>query len=183
MIIRDIVVQSLSRVQLCNPTESSMPGSSVPHYLLELAQTHVHWVGDDIQPSRPLLPLSPSALQSFSAPGFFPWVHPTVSLNWVSNLLRYFYLFPTSVRPKLKPGLAIQRVIKEKSSAQQIPSARVKVKWVKSLSRVWLFATPWTVVCQAPLSMGFSRQEYWSGDLPDPGIELTSLACISCLGR
>ena len=49
---------------------------------------------------------------------------------------------------------------------------------MKSLSRVRLFATPWTVAHQAPLSMGFSRQEYWSGlpfpspgDLPDPGIE------------
>ena len=45
-------------------------------------------------------------------------------------------------------------------------------------SRVRLFVTPWTVVRQAPLSMGFSRQEYWSGlplsppgDLPDPGIK------------
>ena len=38
---------------------------------------------------------------------------------------------------------------------------------VKSLSCVWLFATPWTVAYQAPLSMGFSRQEYWSG-LPFP---------------
>ena len=45
------------------------------------------------------------------------------------------------------------------------------------------FATPWTVACQAPLSVGFSRQEYWSwlpfpspGDLPDPGIELRSPA-------
>ena len=38
---------------------------------------------------------------------------------------------------------------------------------VKSLSRVWLFATPWTAAHQAPLSMGFSRQEYWSG-LPFP---------------
>ena len=37
-----------------------------------------------------------------------------------------------------------------------------KVK-VKSLSRVWLFATPWTAAYQAPPSMGFSRQEYWSG--------------------
>ena len=37
-----------------------------------------------------------------------------------------------------------------------------KVK-VKSLSHVWLFATPWTVAYQAPLSLGFSRQEYWSG--------------------
>ena len=49
---------------------------------------------------------------------------------------------------------------------------------VKSLSRVRLFATPWTVAYQAPPSMGFSRQECWSGlpfpspgDLPDPGIE------------
>ena len=49
---------------------------------------------------------------------------------------------------------------------------------VKSLRRVRLFATPWTVAHQASLSMGFSRQEYWSGlpfpspgDLPDPGIE------------
>ena len=54
------------------------------------------------------------------------------------------------------------------------------MKWseVKSLSRVQLFATPWTVAYQAPLSVGFSRQEYWSGlpfpslgDLSDPGIE------------
>ena len=39
-------------------------------------------------------------------------------------------------------------------------------KWrvkVKSLSRVWLFMTPWTAAYQAPPSMGFSRQEYWSG--------------------
>ena len=45
-------------------------------------------------------------------------------------------------------------------------------KWkmkVKSLSRVWLFTTPWTAAHQAPLSMGVSRQEYWSGvSLPSP---------------
>ena len=50
------------------------------------------------------------------------------------------------------------------------------------LSYVQLFATPWTVAHQAPLSMGFSRQEYWSGlpfpspeDIPDPGIKPVSL--------
>ena len=49
---------------------------------------------------------------------------------------------------------------------------------VKSLSRIGLFATPWTVAYQAPPSMGFSRQQCWSGlpfpspgDLPDPGLE------------
>ena len=42
---------------------------------------------------------------------------------------------------------------------------------VKSLSHVQLFVTPWTVAHQAPLSMGFSRQEYWSGlPFPSPGI-------------
>ena len=54
---------------------------------------------------------------------------------------------------------------------------------MKSLSCVQLSATSWTVVYQAPLSMGFSRQEYWSrlpfpspGDLPNPSIELGSSA-------
>ena len=50
--------------------------------------------------------------------------------------------------------------------------------YVHMLNRVQLFVTPWTTACQAPLSMGFPRQDYWSGlpfpspgDLPDPGIE------------
>ena len=49
-----------------------------------------------------------------------------------------------------------------------------KVK-VKSLSRVWLLATPWTAAYQAPPSMGFSRQEYWSGlPLPSPSTKVNS---------
>ena len=55
------------------------------------------------------------------------------------------------------------------------------------LSRAWLFATPRTVTHQAPLSMGFSKQEYWSGlpfpppgDLPDPGNEPVSPASPHC---
>ena len=51
-------------------------------------------------------------------------------------------------------------------------------KWkgkVKSLSRVWLFETPWTVAHQAPPSTGFSRQEYWSG------VPLPSLMCLCVL--
>ena len=57
---------------------------------------------------------------------------------------------------------------------------------VESLSRVCVFATAWTVALQAPLTMGFSRQEYWSGlpysspgDLPGPGIEPESPALAS----
>ena len=64
-------------------------------------------------------------------------------------------------------------------STSAIKGLRIKVKL---LSRVWLFATPWTVASQASLFMGFSRQEYWNGlpfpspwNLPDPGIEPRSL--------
>ena len=56
-------------------------------------------------------------------------------------------------------------------------------------SCVWLFATLWTVVHQAPLSTGFSRQEHWSGlpcppprDLPNPGMELASLTSPALAG-
>ena len=56
-------------------------------------------------------------------------------------------------------------------------------------SRILLFLTLWTVAHQAPLSMGFSRQEYWSGlscpppgDLPNPGIEPTSLMSPALAG-
>ena len=54
------------------------------------------------------------------------------------------------------------------------------------VSHVRLFATPWTIACQAPLSMGFSRQEYWSeqpfpppGDLSDQGIEPVFLVSLA----
>ena len=60
---------------------------------------------------------------------------------------------------------------------------------MKSLSHVRLSATPWTVAYHTPPSMGFSRQEYWSGlpfpspeDLPDPGIESMSPAPAGFLG-
>ena len=61
---------------------------------------------------------------------------------------------------------------------------------MKSLSRVRLFATPWTVAHQAPQSIGFSRHEYWSelpfpapGDLPDPGIKPRPPHCRQTLYR
>ena len=50
-------------------------------------------------------------------------------------------------------------------------------------SRVWLFATLWTVLYQAPLSMGFSRKEYWSGlPFPFPGVYVSLLYRLGILG-
>ena len=61
---------------------------------------------------------------------------------------------------------------------------------VRVLSRVWLFAIPWTVALQVPLFVEFSQQEYWNGlplplpgDLPNPGIEPASLVSPALAGR
>ena len=70
---------------------------------------------------------------------------------------------------------------KEKYRIWKIELAIIILPKMKSLSHVWLFATPWTEAHQAPPSMEFSKQEYWSGlpfpspgDFPDPGIESRS---------
>ena len=61
-------------VQLCNSMDCSMPGLPVHHQLLELVQTHVHQVGDAIQPSHPLLSPSPPAFNLSQHQGLFQWV-------------------------------------------------------------------------------------------------------------
>ena len=65
-------VQSLSHVQLCNPMDCSMP--SVHHQLLGPTKTHVHRVGDTIQPSHPLSSPSPPAFNLSQHQGLFQWV-------------------------------------------------------------------------------------------------------------
>ena len=64
------------------------------------------------------------------------------------------------------PGSAIPGILQARTPEWVAISFSSAWKWkvkVKSLSRVWLLATPWTAAYQAPLSMGFSKQEYWSG--------------------
>ena len=59
---------------LCNPMDCSMPGFVVPHHLPEFAQVHVHCIKDAIQPSHPLMPSSPSALNLSQHQRLFQWV-------------------------------------------------------------------------------------------------------------
>ena len=59
---------------LCNPMNSSTPGLPVHHQLPESTQTHVHWVGDVIQPSHPLLSPFPPALNLSQHQGLFKWL-------------------------------------------------------------------------------------------------------------
>ena len=66
-----IVVQSVSCVWLCDPMDCSRPGFPVLQCLPEVAQTHVHWVNDDIQPSHPLSSPSLSVLNFFQHQSLF----------------------------------------------------------------------------------------------------------------
>ena len=74
-----------SRLTLYNPTDCSMPGFPVLHYLPEFAQTHVRWVGDAIQSSHPLLFPSPPAFNLSQHQGLFQWVS---SSHQVATVLR-----------------------------------------------------------------------------------------------
>ena len=67
-------VQSISRVQLCDPMNHSMPGLPVHHQLPEFTQTHVHQVSDAIQPSHPLSSPFPPAPNPCQQQGLFQWV-------------------------------------------------------------------------------------------------------------
>ena len=64
---------------LCNPMDSSTPGFPVHYQLPELAQTHVHWIGDTIQPPHPLSSPSPPALNLSQHQGLFQWVGSSCS--------------------------------------------------------------------------------------------------------
>ena len=79
-------VQSLSRVQLCDPMNRSMPGLPVHHHLLEFTQTHVLRVGDAIQPSHPLSSPSPPAPNPSQHQSLFQWVN---SSHEVAKVLEF----------------------------------------------------------------------------------------------
>ena len=76
LILRQACCCSVSKScpTLCDPMNCSMPGFPVLHYLLEFAQTHVHWVGDALQPSHPLLLPFPLAFNLSQHQGLFQWV-------------------------------------------------------------------------------------------------------------
>ena len=71
---------------LCNPMDCSTPGLPVHHQLPEFTQTHVHWVGDAIQPFHPLSSPSPPAFNLSQHQGLFKWVS---SLHQVAKVLEF----------------------------------------------------------------------------------------------
>ena len=121
---------------LCDPMNCSTPGLPVQHQLLEFTQTHVHWVSDAIQPSHPLLSPSPPALSFSQHQGLFKWLS---TLHQVAKVLEFQLQRQHQWTPRTDLYIQACSIASELSQR---------------------FATLWTVACQVPLSMGFSRQEY-----------------------
>ena len=93
-----VVVQSPSRVRLCGAMDCSMPGLPAPHYLSKFFQVDVHCIGDAIQPSRPLSPSSPSALNLPQHQGLFQWVKLLASDDQTTGASASASVLPTSIQ-------------------------------------------------------------------------------------
>ena len=124
---------------LCDPMDSSPPGSSV-HGILQAR--------------------------------ILEWV--AISFSSACKHAKSLQSCPTLCDPidGSPPGSPIPGILQARTLEWVAISFSGAWKWkvkVKTLSRIWLLATPWTTAHQAPPSMGFSRQEYWSGlPLPSP---------------
>ena len=112
------------------PRGCGMVGFPVLHYFLEFAQTHVHWVSDAIQPSHPLSPASPQALNLSQHQGLFHWVNWSFSIspsNEYSGLI--------SFRTDWFDILAVQGTLK---SLFQHHNSKVSVLWCSAFFMIQL---------------------------------------------
>ena len=120
-----------SCLTLCNPMNRSMPGLPVHHQLPESTQTHVHSVGDAIQPSQPLLSPSPPAPNPSQHQGLFQWVNSSHEVaNYLIELssvqsLNHVWLFVTPWTAACQASLSIsnfQSLLKLISIKSVMPS-------------------------------------------------------------
>ena len=131
---------------LCDPMNCCTLGLPVYHQLLEFTQIHVHQVGDAIQPSHPLSSPSPPAPNPSQHQGLFRRVNSSHEVAKVLEVqLQKFSKLVQKPTPKER--------WKKKSDHSRLAKGKVK-----SLSRVRLFATLWTVAHQVPPSMEFSSK-------------------------
>ena len=121
--------------------DCSMPGFPVHHQLPELAQTHVHWVGDAIQPSHPLFSPSPPAFNLSQHQSLFKWISSSHQVAKVLEFQLQYQSFQWTLRIDLLQDGLVGFFIRSH----------------QSLSRVWLFATPWIAARQVSLSITYFR--------------------------
>ena len=119
---------------LCRPMDCSMPGFAVLHHLPELAQTHVHWVSDAIQPSRPLSFPSP-AFNLSQHQGLFQWVSSSHQVAKVSISPSNEYSRLILFRIDWSDLLSVQGALK---GLFQLHSLKASILWHSAFLMVYL---------------------------------------------
>ena len=127
---------------LCDPMDCSTPGLPVHNQVLEFTQTHVHWVGDAIQPSDPLSPLSPPAFNLSQLQGLFKWVS---SLHQVAKVLELQY---QSVQWIFRTDLLYDGLVEPPCSPRdsQESSPTPQFKSINSLALSFLYSSTLTSI-------------------------------------
>ena len=115
-----------SYLTLCNPMDYSMSGFPKLHCLPKLAQIHIHWVTDAIQPSQPLLPLSPPALNLSQHQGHFQWVSSSYQVAKVLELQLQHQLFQWIFRTDLLQNGLVGSPYSPRDSQESSPTPQFK---------------------------------------------------------
>ena len=121
--VKVLVTQSCPTLR---PMDCSPPDSSVLHYLVGLAQIHVHWVGDAIQPSCPLLSPFSSCLPSFPAWGSFLMSQLFTSSGWSIGASASTSVLPMSIQDWFPIGLTGLISLQSKGSRESTPNTTVQ---------------------------------------------------------
>ena len=167
---------------LCNPMDCSTPGLPVHHQLPEFTQTHVHWVGDAIQPFQPLSSPSPAFNQT-QHQGLFQWISSSHQVAKVLEFQLQHQFFQWTLRTDLLQdglvGSPCSPRDSQESSPTQTPPKQCTHIVVQSPTHVLVFVTP--VDCSTP---GFSVPHHllefaqvhvlWIGDAIQPSHSLSS---------
>ena len=129
---------------LCDPMKHSTPNLPVHHQLPEFTQTHLHWVGDTIQPSHPLSSPSPLAFSLFQHQGLFKWVS---SSHQVAKVLE-FPLQHQSFQWTLRTDLLLDGLVGSPCSPRdsQESSATPQFKSINSLALSFLYSPTLTFI-------------------------------------
>ena len=166
-------VRSLSRLRLCNPMDCSIPGLPVHHQLPKFTQTHVHWVGDAIQPSHPLPSPSPPALNLSQHQGLFHWIS---SSHQVAKLLVSASAWVVPMNTQEGSPLGSTDWISLQSKGPQEASPTPQFKSISSSALNILYGSTLT-----------SIHDYWKNHSLNymylcPSSKVMSLFLIYCLG-
>ena len=110
----------------CDPMNRSMPGLPVHHQLLEFTQTHIHWVGDAIQPSLPLSSPSPPAPNPSQHQGLFQWVNSSHEVAKVLEFQVQHHSFQRNPRDDLLQNGLVGSPCSPRDSQESSPTPQFK---------------------------------------------------------